>query len=1615
MRFSRLSTLALSHLALLVPIACHNNSGEEVYQNSSGAINEADIRGSLNAGTVDLEFPIHRGESGTLRGVLTASLVDVSKAEEPVLATATSNLSQTAELEAHTLQFFGLPADLAREKTAPMAIRWRIALTGGELRGSKSLYAALGQLELVVRGAAELLDGTPTPFRVITRDAETGAARQGVDVRITLRADVETGAPAATPVELFSGKTDALGEAVARLSLPQGIDSGSLEVRATTDGAEAWSTSAVHAVHDRRLALSLDKTIYKPGQTLMLRTLAVSGAGKAPVAGEEVTFEALDAKGNKVFRRRATTDAFGVASMQVVTDGAVNEGVWTLRALMSGAKTEQKVPVTRYNLPKMKVSVSADKEFATIGEAVHGKIDTRYVFGLPVVGAQVALTLKTGEGAVLSSASLTTDASGAANYTLPLVDNGSLNASDLADGKLAVTVEAKVTDSAGQNETGAKALPLVNGALVIKALAESGSLIPGVENLIYLLVSDPVGRPLVASLNVTGAGPMRPLTTDQDGVVELRFTPSGQDPVDLTVTAVDGAQRTATRSLHLEQAATSSLLVRTDKAVYRAGETAILRIDSNVPGARVFLDVFRGSSGIDTVTATTDGAGHAELQLPIAASMKGLVALDAFLIDTVGTMVHGTQRLLVDPEDRLDIQLRADKSTYAPGEDTAVQVSVTDSQGRPAVASLGLTAVDEAVFALGGEPNQDLRSAFNLDARVLPGSVSVLGRAPSDLLSTSGAAQDRLARLLFASAKGAGSPALEYDSTAVELPSVIASLTQRVSLDAVSFLKRIAPGLKGKMLTPDLARLEIEFPANGVLDPFGRHYKATIDPMSPQYLKFVSPGPDERIGTRDDVSAQIWFGWVTWADADQLDAKGDFRGGFDNGFGAPQAAAEGDANHGVPVPPVPQVPGGGGTPPAKVRSDFRETVYANPTLITDASGHASVSFPLADSITTWRIRAEGSTKDGKLGAGRLGVRTFQEFFVDFDVPLSLTQGDTIELPAVVYNYLATPQTVSVRIDSAPWFELLSAAEQSVALEPSEVRAVKFKIRAKSVGTQELSIHGSAGAITDALVRSAEVKPDGVPEAQSFSDKLTEGSRSHTVSIPADAIAGGTELILSLTPGFAGEAVHGVEALLKEPGGCFEQTTSSAWPNTLVTTYLEATGQLTPELKEKAFSMVTRGYQRLVTFESPTGGINWWGNADPGNRILSSIMLWHLKDMEGIIETDNAFKQRTLTWLLQQQQADGSWASGDALHAGNEILGTSAARTTAFIAWALAHTGWADDAVNRAMGYLRAHPADDADLYATALSANAFAAANASDPALSTLLDKIDRVKHDEGDGRLKWSIDVPSWTGGAGNEGAIETTSLIAYGMMKANAYNESAAGAMRFLVANKDAVGSWYNTQATMNALRALLAAASPRGSDAEGTLNVTVNGQAVAPFAIHKADGDLLQKLDLTQLVRAGDNTVTLSFTGAGSFTYQLARKAYRPGPPASAVGPLKLSVSYDTTAPNVGDSVLAHVAAEYDGSGTRDQVIVRVGRAPGMQPRTEDLDRLVSSGAVARYEVDNNLVTFYLMNMRQGEVRDLSFHSTATLAIEGQAPPSVVYAYYQPSLRMELAPVAFSVAAR
>jgi len=82
----------------------------------------------------------------------------------------------------------------------------------------------------------------------------------------------------------------------------------------------------------------------------------------------------------------------------------------------------------------------------------------------------------------------------------------------------------------------------------------------------------------------------------------------------------------------------------------------------------------------------------------------------------------------------------------------------------------------------------------------------------------------------------------------------------------------------------------------------------------------------------------------------------------------------------------------------------------------------------------------------------------------------------------------------------------------------------------------------------------------------------------------------------------------------------EQTSSSAYPNILVADYVKKARVASPVLLLKAEQFLNVGYQKLLTFERPGGGFDWWGNGEP-LVWLSAYGLQEFSDMAKVYPID----------------------------------------------------------------------------------------------------------------------------------------------------------------------------------------------------------------------------------------------------------------------------------------------------------------------------------------------------------------------------------------------------------
>jgi uncharacterized protein YfaS (alpha-2-macroglobulin family) len=719
--------------------------------------------------------------------------------------------------------------------------------------------------------------------------------------------------------------------------------------------------------------------------------------------------------------------------------------------------------------------------------------------------------------------------------------------------------------------------------------------------------------------------------------------------------------------------------------------------------------------------------------------------------------------------------------------------------------------------------------------------------------------------------------------------------------------------------------------------------------------------------------------------------------------------------------------------PPRLRQFFPETMLWLPEAVTDDAGLLSLDVPLADSITTWRLTALASTQDGQLGAATTGIRVFQDFFIDLDLPLALTQNDIISVPVGVFNYLPEAQSVELRIESDDWFELLDEPTKELNIDGNDIQVAFFRIKATGFGRRGLQVTALGSRLSDAIRKEVTVYPDGQETFYSFSDRLPTEGISQSVEIPGAAITGTQRLTVKIYPGIVSQVVEGLDSILRMPFGCFEQTSSTTYPNVLSLDYLQTTGQTSPEVELKAEEYINLGYQRLTTFEVGGGGFSLFGDA-PADRMLTAYGLQEFTDMSVVHNVDPDLVSRAAEWLLGQQSTNGSWENDQGLvHESTwQSLPDPTLPVTSYVVWSLIEAGFYDDArVQAGLDYIKENRSSADDAYVLALVANALAAAALEEGSLDNfaedVMEALAGMAQFDGEAAF-WSSSVATFTGADGQTGSIETTGLAAFALLRADRHPEVANAALTYIIRQKDSFGTWYSTQATVLSLKSLLESVKAGADDVDAEVTVRLNGSQERKLQVTKENFDVVQLLSFDDVRPGASNVVDIQVSGQGELMYQISGSYFLPwqdvislqGP--DYVEPVSIDVSYDRTELQVDETVEVTVDVTLNEAGRAEWALIDLGIPPGFSVRTEDLTALVNRyqdvpedyefPTIERFEMTGRQVLVYIGGLSFDHPLTFTYRLQAKYPLVAQTPASTVYDYYNPNVSGVEQPVVLMV---
>ncbi len=1367
--------------------------------------------------------------------------------------------------------------------------------------------------------------------------------------------------------------------------------------------------------------LHTDKTYYQPGETIWIEAYVRANNNLAEAGESEIIHVDLINPKGSVEKALQLIAHHGNASADFQLSDDLTGGIYTLSAYTQWKKNEprtyqfsKEITLQKTVLPRLSMKLKFQKESYGKGSTVLADFTVSDLKNQPIADQPFSYELMAkGQSVAINKA--TTNAQGKAEISVQLP-------SDLATADVLLLVKIEHNS---QPESISRRIPVTLDNIDLQFFPEGGEWIEGFPTIMAFKATDEFGKPADIGGHIF----------DQNGTKISSFSSFHQGMGSVTLTPTAGASYYAQLTYPFASDRKISLpaaLAKGFSFLTTATESQLnLRLFASV-NEELTVVARAAEKVIATASVLTNAEGKS-ISWETNDWPMGIVHLTLF---DANQIERAERMVFVNYDKSLKISIKPNKDHYQPREEVIAAIETTDHRGIPIPAHLSVAVVNDQLLSFADDKQGRILSKMLLEPFVT-GEVheplfyfdqaeTKAKTALDFLLLTQGWRSFRWEEIKK------GDFQISYPAEKAILHGEITlngTPTEGIEIKADSAVVAVS-GKEGRfeirgidlydpvVFTAEKDGLTASFTASSYYETLQLDLRKEWMLrqgmlMKAENMKFdAAPDFDGWGGGGDDwgaeeneadqlVEDQVFFMVAEAPNQEVINldlpdeqgiengiriAEDEFPGGRKNvqAVAEPQKASQ---YYRARVFPVFNY---ANQPKPETRTDFRSTLYWNGSVLTSNNGKGEIRFFLSDEIASFRIVAEGIGANGKAGKADQVIFSQQPLTLSVKMPVEVSMGDVLQIPLILTNETGQKLkgTLAVNLPASlksaqPRLKEMTLAEGSTQL----LIAVEVL---NQPGKDTLSFAFKASGIADSFEQEITIAPKGFPMAFSVAgtDRKKEGSFELN-----QVITGSLSSSLSAYPTIMGELLEGIESILREPYGCFEQTSSSTYPNIMVMQYLQENEVNNPEARAKALSLIEKGYQRLISFETAEKGYEWFGGT-PAHEALSAYGLMEFKDMQQVFAgVDNSMVERTAQWLLSRQDESGSFRQSD--QALDSFGSASKEVTDAYIVYALSEAGYVQEileALDKA--FLTAKAQNDP--YQMALVSNALF--NVKDARAEGFLKELLAQQQPNG----QWLGKDHSITRSTGNALTIETSSLAVLASLKsANPPQQAIGNGVKAIMGAKSAYGGFGNTQSTVLALKALTHFAKyARRASESGSIQLMLNGKSLPALTYQKGQEGPITSEGLEKLLHNGKNTFQLAFDEQvkNPIPYTLKVQYYSAQPATSDSCQIGLETKLQKKAVKQSETVrLTVTVRNLDGKKGQPMTMAEIGIPGGLTVQPWQLKDLMDRKAFDFYEINGNRLALYFRSLAPGAKKEIGFDLKAEVGGSFTGSASCAYLYY------------------
>jgi hypothetical protein len=1013
-------------------------------------------------------------------------------------------------------------------------------------------------------GLAALERNSNDPLELLILDRNSGAPIGGAKAELF---QLEFGSSERRFVKIGETNSDADG----RASLPTPTERGSLRWR-ITQGADVYFTGdRWHYPHQDnngqdslRTFLFTDRAIYRPGQELHFKGIVTVKRGETTVvkSGYSTAVRIYDANGQQVDSIAVTTDAFGAFHGTSKAPAGL-----TGQMRLEEANGSRWFQVEEYKRPRFEVVVDPVRDTPKLGEEATVSGVARSYAGVPINGAEVRYTVYRearlpwwrgrgwghipgwGQRTEVANGSAESDAEG--RFTIRFTAEADRSVPRAADPTFSYTVEAAVTDINGETREGSTIFQVGYRSIDIDlglGDALDASSVDSLALVVRNLNGEAVDLPMdvrIVRVSAPERIPRERLWERPDRFVLDSAAHAERFPNDLYNDENDALNWPATDTVWQRKAwrAKGEHLPLREARSWPVGSYRIEVIVQDPQGEEVRVQrsftLFSSSSGpaafrddlrVDALNARVEPGGSAVLLL--SSSLPNARML--LEVERDGRITERRSITLSKSQERIEIPvMEADRGGFV------VHVSGV-ARGR----HFSSTQPIDVPWS-----NKDLKVEWtSFRDKLLPGAKEEWR------LKISGPKGEKVAAQVLTTL---------YDASLDQFVVNQWDMFQWPGYSARQYWS--AAGPFGLMRSNTVYRDKVVMPSDTV-----RLYQR-LNTFEFEIRRIRGPVFYANARVMDDNSA--------------MSAGDDTRAFRGNVMAAGLAATEPEerlketeATHSA------EHAGSSGAQP--VRTDFRETAFFFPDLLTDRDSSVVLRFTMPEALTRWKLLGLAHTSDLKLAQFSRETVTQKQLMVTPNLPRFLREGDRITLTAKVDVLEGAAVSGVARIElfdprnnaALPGNLGKPLPIRSFSAAPGKSAEVSWPITVEpGIDAIAVRITATAGSFSDGEEQVLPVLTDRVLVTESLPITITkagthsfrleklvglaQGGRpgGSTLQVPSSgpsATLRHHSLTLDFTPNPAWYAVQALPYLMEFPHECAEQLFSRYYANRLAASVVE---------------------------------------------------------------------------------------------------------------------------------------------------------------------------------------------------------------------------------------------------------------------------------------------------------------------------------------------------------------------------------------------------------------------------------------------------------------------------